>query len=308
MTHKVIIHYPYKCFSSTSGDVFKDLDIFYTNLQKVLINLNITYTMIDTMAVNYNIANPDPNKIYLGYQIYDIINKNIWCIKTSYLPGYVYMDPTGYSKWAYITSHKELFDKSQTMDFKQSQKTIHEYAAFYKNNNLSRLPQPKKELVHLSMPYFLYTYQNWYDDNNVYAIANYLHINGYKLVVKYHPKLRQNSRTLLPHDNIIIKNDSIHALIPNASGIISTNSGVCFEALLYDKHIFTFGESDYEYVTHKLTIDTINTIIPLSMLPFNYELIYKYIYYLMEHYWVNVTDVNKIQNRMQKILENSTIF
>lgn len=305
---KFVVHYPYKCFSSTSTTLFKDLMYFYNNLRIIFCDLNIYSEWIDSMQINYTIDNPEENTIYLGHQNYKNTHDNVWCVKTAYLPGYVYVDPAGYARWAYITTHKELFHKSQTMDFETSKKKVLEYAETYKSGNNSRLPQPDVIGPEPSYPYFFYTYQNWYDDPQVYAIADYLQQHGYKLIVKYHPQLREASKTLLPHENIIIKNDSIHKLIPASSGVISTNSGVGFEALLYDKHVFTFGNSDYIHVAHQLTMDTIDTILPIANTPFEIEKVYKYIYYLMEHYWVEAANMEKIKTRIKMILTDSKDF
>lgn len=305
---KIIVHYPYKCFSSTSSHLFKDLLCFYDNLRNIFSENSIESNWIESSQINYKIDPPENGTIYIGYQNYNNVYDNVWCVKTAYLPNYVYVDPSGYAKWAYITTNTDLFEKSQTMDFQQSKHKVLTYADKYKKENKSRLPQPTISDEEIPYPYFFYTYQNWYDDPQVYAIADYLKNHGYKLIVKYHPQLREASRTLLPHDNIIIKMDSIHKLIPSSAGVISTNSGVGFESLLYDKHVFTFGISDYIHVAHTLTMDTINTIIPTINTPFDIEKVYKYIYYLMEHYWVDVTDVEKIKKRVNLILENSKDF
>ncbi len=308
MNKEFIIYYPYKCFPAYIHihHTFKDLYTFYENLKQCLTELYINYTIITSPEEFMSMIEvPDKSKIYLGYDIVYKFNDNVWCVKTSYLHGYVYVDPYGVGKNSYLAKHKSVFDKSQTLDFEESKNCVLEYIDRYKKTNLSRFPQPTI-LEKLDFKYFFFPYQNWRNDQLILKLADYLYVHDYKLVVKYHPKTRQRDYTLPDHKNIIIKNNSIHDLLPNTQGVLTIDSAVGFEALLYNKHVFTFGNIDYNYVAHQIT-NNLQNIIPLSKLLINEEMNYKFIYYMMNSYWVDVMNKEKIKERIIKMFNGDKL-
>lgn len=50
---------------------------------------------------------------------------------------------------------------------------------------------------------------------------------------------------------------SIHFLLKNCEAVFTVNSGTGMEALLYDKPVYTFGEVDYEAVSHHVEPEAI---------------------------------------------------
>jgi hypothetical protein len=302
------IHYPHKCFTDKitqttnvyTESEYADLSLFYDNLMDVMGKLHIPYEMVNTMLTDYDIPNVDPKKNYLGYQIHDNMNPNVWCIKTSYLTGYIYFDPTGYTHWSHITNDKILFDKSQSINFNIAERFLMEYARDWKSGNISRISQPKLEKPKFDFPYFLYAYQNWYDNDIALKFADHLKMVApdHKLVLKYHPKLKNENYLIPPHDNIVIVKNSIHDLLPDCMGVLSTSSGVGIEAMFYDKHVFTFGPHDYHWVVNNMKLETIPDILTIANMPFPKESTYKFLYYLMNNYWIDVNDVFRIQNRL----------
>lgn len=304
-----VIHYPYKCFRSVNHihPSVTDLFTFYNNLFSILTKLNISYDIENTMAMDYAVQNVDPTKIYLAHQTKDTVNDNVWCVKTAYLKNYVYCDPTGYNKHSYVTKSQMLFDYSQQLDIIIATDYVLQYFNHAQQTNMSRYNQPEHTNFELDKPYFLYAYQNWYDDIRIKTIVEYMdiHYPDYRLVLKYHPVLRENGRTAPKHDKVIVVNNSIHDLIPNCEGIISTNSAVGFEALPYGKQTFIFEDSDYHWVSNKISLDTIDKLFELSKIPVDMNKIYKFMYFMMDYCWLDVNNVDKIEARIINIISNN---
>lgn len=77
--------------------------------------------------------------------------------------------------------------------------------------------------------------------------------NGLNVVVKRHPmcqsaKVSTLLSSLHRHANVILSKDSIHAILPGASALITVNSGVGIEALLHQKRIVCTGVTEYSLV------------------------------------------------------------
>ena len=50
-----------------------------------------------------------------------------------------------------------------------------------------------------------------------------------------------------------IDNISIHQAIKQSEAVFTVNSGVGLEAILHQKHVFTFGHADYHSISHKIS-------------------------------------------------------
>ena len=78
----------------------------------------------------------------------------------------------------------------------------------------------------------------------------------YKIVIKRHPNCKSSKISslldcLVDNKKIFISNASIHKLIPASRGVVTGNSGVGFESLLYLKPVFVYGHSDYKWVCYQ---------------------------------------------------------
>lgn len=85
----------------------------------------------------------------------------------------------------------------------------------------------------------------------VYALAEQ---TGLKLVLKEHPANRASMkayREKYASDPVLWSEANLHDLLRHASGIITINSGVGFEALLAGKPVVCLGRAEYDAAAHR---------------------------------------------------------
>lgn len=80
-----------------------------------------------------------------------------------------------------------------------------------------------------------------------------LAINGL-VYVKLHPKQADRTKKLVLQlcselPNVVVADANVHDLIETSSVIVSQNSAVGFEALMYRKPVVTCGRIDYHHAT-----------------------------------------------------------
>ncbi len=84
------------------------------------------------------------------------------------------------------------------------------------------------------------------------TLINRINEIPFKLIIKRHPFCRspEVSEILsnIDNENIFIFDGNIHDVIPYAKKILTVNSGVGFEALLYKKEIIVTGKCSYQQV------------------------------------------------------------
>lgn len=183
--------------------------------------------------------------------------------KEAYLPGYFCIDELGYSGWSSLSNFKSPYKEnnvSTTIDYHKSLQKK------FISKNLTKYKQYKNsKFKHQSLPHeFLFAALQVPDDTVTYwahmptkiwlkALYEFAKNKKIVLVVKIHPKDKtSNLRKFLKTLNerfIFITDAPIHHIIAKSMAVITTNSGVGFEALMHHKPVITCGRSDYNSAT-----------------------------------------------------------
>ena len=126
---------------------------------------------------------------------------------------------------------------------------------------LKKLPKNEYVLVALQTPgdTVIQKYSNMSVNDLISKISDISANLDIKFLLKPHPNTVRN-RKIMPHlvwksifkKNLKIFMGDISEAIKNSSGVIVLNSGVGFEALIYNKPVFTFAEADYSVVAHAI--------------------------------------------------------
>lgn len=88
------------------------------------------------------------------------------------------------------------------------------------------------------------------------CVVKHCEKSGRKVVVKRHPMCKRADveaalSKVAKSPSAIISSASIHDILPKASAVVTVNSGVGFEALLYQLRVITVGASEYGVVTDR---------------------------------------------------------
>jgi hypothetical protein len=287
----------------------------FKNIKKILKEYGYVYTIgkIKTVPKNYDIV--------LAHHT-TMKRKNVWNLKKGYLPGYINWDKTGYSGWAEIADSKELFKKSQQVNFDIALQVFNDIAKEYIENDTSKFPQKKIPQMKTSVlpdsgkfippksPYVFVACQRPRDTVSKLAkikteilpveVVKAFKATKYKVVIKRHPQEKLMDITYLAKEpHVIFSQHSIHQIIPNAKAVITVNSGVGFEALLHKKPVYTAGHCDYHWVTRPLkNIGDIKRIVNTLDNPIDEEKIVKFMHFMLTEYFVNAYDINSVKKKI----------
>lgn len=88
------------------------------------------------------------------------------------------------------------------------------------------------------------------------CVVKHCEKSGKKVVVKRHPMCKRADveaalSKVAKSTSAIISSASIHDILPKASAVVTVNSGVGFEALLYQRRVITVGASEYGVATDR---------------------------------------------------------
>lgn len=290
----------------------KDNITFYNNIQRILDDFGYEYNLGDMFHV------PFTHDIILAYHTHSV-GQNIWNLKKSYIPGYMYWDRCGYSGWAEITDSKKLFEESQNIDILTARRWLSAFSDNYIKNGISKFPQKKTGLTAIPPdntkfsvegPYVFVACQRpsdivsklaYIDTRNLAEyVSEAFQGTDYKVIIKLHPQEAEMSLdhlSVFPH--VIFSQHSIHEIIPDSSAVFVVNSGVGFEALLHNKLVYTSGRCDYHWATRVLSHPKqLKDIDKKIREPFDLESNIKFSYYMLKRYFVEVSDYDAIERRI----------
>ena len=120
--------------------------------------------------------------------------------------------------------------------------------------------------------------------------------HGISLVVKRHPRCgssevaRALAEGIKSHD-FQLSDASIHDLISKSCAVCVVNSSVGAEALLHEKPVYVFGESEYQHVCYQIceTGEFDRRFIP-DIMPVALDDLVRYLYLLRTEYSVDATN------------------
>ncbi len=104
-------------------------------------------------------------------------------------------------------------------------------------------------------------------------------------------------KTVLHPDTLWVDNVSIHDLLSKCFCVYTVNSGAGFEALLHKKPVVTFGQAEYDCVTIKGDINSLDTAWNnVYYEPIYHENVVKFFDSFIKNYCVDSTDINSYKN------------
>ena len=183
----------------------------------------------------------------------------LWHYKRAYLPFMFHLDRQGYSGWSEL--RHEPADRIAAMDAAEAKAFFADVARRVIAARLTNsrqgptlgVPEPGYVFVALQVPndsVLRLAFGRDYLALVAAAIRSLLDA-GERVVVKPHPKGRfpavLDMLAGLSCDRLAVNDGGIHDLIPPAKAVLTANSGVGFEALLYEKPVLCLAEADYAH-------------------------------------------------------------
>lgn len=274
-------------------------ELFYKNLIECFDQCNIPYSVVKTEPlVKY------PNKV-ITFHTKDPDNFNV---KISHIPDWFYFDRKGYNGWSEYGTKSPNLQAVLNSYARQRFSNIQKYVI---SDNLTKIYQSDENLpdygdflfmalqsINDSVSQLMRT--SWFE-----LIKNIKKI-PYKVVIKRHPHCRASGIKQLLNDavdnkKVFLSTASIHKLIPASRGVITGNSGVEFEALLYLKPVFVYAHSDYKWVCYQ---DIEFKDIPKRLSLFDNEqklLIKKFVVDFLDNYLINVYNKESYARRFKQV-------
>ena len=175
--------------------------------------------------------------------------QGVWHVKKGYLPGHLYVDRCGYGPLAEASYFEPPWHASGFM-LARAQAFI----GALDLSNVSKWPQPPRResptgrYVFVPLQVRTDTTQEFAHMSQIdmlRTVAEALRGSGVRVLAKRHPFDQE-----FPDLGSAVEwvdDWSIHDLLKNAEAVVTVNSGVGFEALLWRRPVITCGVSDYAW-------------------------------------------------------------
>ena len=238
--------------------------------------------------------------------------------KRADLPDYMVIDPGGYSGWSSLSGRAvtdlTLPDPQTAVAF------VGQHSQAVRAGNVSKYQQPSLGVASDPLPkaFVFVALQVPNDRTQIMArfgmeemlriVAERFYTSGVGVVVKPHPKAKSTALTalltILSDQGLIeVRHDSIHDLIPQSLAVITVNSGVGSEAMVYQKPIYTFGAADYDAVTHRITSPEQFTDLTTPIRPaVSEDTLVRFIAYYRQQYLVDRSQAGRLERALQERL------
>jgi CDP-glycerol glycerophosphotransferase (TagB/SpsB family) len=236
-------------------------------------------------------------------------------LKDGPIPGYFSCDPLGYAGWSSLASEIRTDDLPATEE--QIEDTWHRLQKEVVLARKSKYGQTEVEFRRPGRPFIFLPMQILSD-----AVARLAYIPGlrlleilvkelprreYDLVIKRHPKcinpeVAKTIDRLARRDDVHVVNASIHDILPAAAAVVTVNSGVGFEALLYGKRVITTGRSDYSTATVLASTESeLQSALNDLGRPVDVLQIKRFMHYYCSQYLFSFSDAAAITARIEMI-------
>ncbi|WP_019836156.1 hypothetical protein [Acinetobacter towneri] len=292
---------------------------FYKNFYKSMLESNISF--ISKFEFNWRNFNKTYNKgFHISYHT-KFNNGNHLNIKESALAGYFTVDNSGYSGWHSINKEFENFSiLEKQFNIFLVNNIFEKLKKEFIENKISKYEQTSNFLK-IKGKYIFLPLQIENDsvaqlaNIRTYDLLNYALIliekHDINLVVKRHPKCQSRRIELLlekskKNPKVEITNASIHTILPNCQCVLTVNSGVGMEALLYSKTVITTGYSDYSIAS--IQVKNFSELSEIFERKPNMDENYikKFIYYYYENHLFRYDDHVKMKKIINKVLRGYT--
>ena len=250
---------------------------FYVNLIVLLSNSN-KYVLVPFHQYNWrNYRRRLANSLVICYHCVAKDN-NTLVIQESQIPERCSFDTRGFAGFSSVSKNLDIIDsKLSIFDDNFIAKRYLAISNSYRSNNISKYPQHhasfvcQKDFVFvpLQIPTDIVSQLADISTIDLLKYAASKANDNIMLVVKPHPYNNSSDITKYlksqeNNPNIVITETSIHEILAHehCRAVLTTNSGVGFEAFFYNKPVFVTGLCDYiygvnEYIKAKSNIDKI---------------------------------------------------
>ena len=250
---RVIVHIP----PQVESNVVPTVGLFYNRLLNALSNAHIS---VDR-RLGYGPA--EKSMINICYHTH-VAEPHVINVKIGYLPEYFYFDDEGYSGWSKACSDMiiDQLPSDSAMGFQGS--LINRYI----KARITKYPQPAVGCCSIPKDYALVLTQVQNDHvldlgrfssaEMVTAVFQATAICRMPTLIKLHPLCTDwNFAAFVKVEaerwGASVVDAHVHDLLERATLVAVINSGAGFEALLHLRTVLTFGESDYQAATHRIT-------------------------------------------------------
>ena len=238
--------------------------------------------------------------------------------KRADLPDYVLIDPGGYSGWSSLSGC--VVNDLNLPEMNEAAVFVEQHFQEVISRNISKYQQPHMGMACAPLPKsFVFVALQVPNDRTqqmarftmermLNIVVNRFRNTDVAVVVKPHPKAKAGPLTailseLSEQGLIEVRHDSIHDLLDQALAVITVNSGVGSEAMMYKKPIYTFGASDYDAVTHRITsVEQFHDLTTPIRPAVSEEKLVRFIAYYRQRYLVDRSKAGLLDRALQERL------
>lgn len=310
MLKKIIVEFPVSWLrNEQDGDRNSE---FIMNVLLALSKYNIPITLIKLpFGCDHAMRYPEKGTIIFSYHSYGNV-KNVWRLKEAPLTPFYSIDKSGYSGWS---NFKNIisFDSDKSLDYFENLKNC-----FIKSNNSKYKQGDDFEEGITDFIFFPLQVESdpvaRFNRFNLFDLIDYVSNKAMeskeKIIFKVHPlsttdvvkkylfKLKEKNTFITIVDNV-----NIHSLIKNAKAVVSVNSGVGLEALLYGKPVYICGECEWSEIgNYVYKMSCLDEIFTNNYRTMNESQIAK-LKNLICDYWVANNDFKAISNRLDNCIK-----
>ena len=246
---------------------------------------------------------------------------NVWRIKEGPIPFFFLFDRYGYSGWAEVARDKSAQRKaehfSSEVDSARTRKIVDEILA----KNISKYPQSElRESLPKGFVFFPLQVQN----DTVLRLSKFDYLSVVErvaqiatekrelLVIKRHPLCESEAveklLNRLKSEWVVVTSASVHECITHAKAVLCCNSGVGFEALLHDKPVFIFGESEYNAAAEKIdTLHELEKIFNVETSITNIDR-WNFVHYFLSYCCFDARDPGDIREKVERAIKESNLI
>ena len=247
------------------------------------------------------------------------ISNNWLHVKDAALLGYFSFDSLGYAGFSTLANMTSLPKEYEGAEkFQEVEKIWMQIQKDFVEKRISKYAQEGVSFLRTTRKFVFLPLQVITDSVSKLSYINELDLIdilaqvlpklGYDLVIKRHPKcneelIEKKLLELSAHQNIEIIDAPIFVILQKASAVVTVNSGVGLEALLYGKRVITTGAAEYAYATNvvKNSNELLDALTSLDN-PVDLFKIKSFIHYYIKEFCVHYTDRKGIVDKINKLL------
>lgn len=242
---------------------------------------------------------------------------NVLRIKEAAVFPFYCFEDRGHSGWSELATNERLQSQARQYGDIDSLAYLDHFSTKYRQDRTSKYPQKtgnqvgKKDYVLYLMqiaqdPVAHFARMTQYDIiDNLIAMSDR---NGVNLVIKRHPfcpdTLVQShlQRAVENSKHAEVSDDNVIDLIEGARSVVTVNSGSGFESLLLGKAHYSIGSSEWDAISHQVHIPS---DLERAFSPDQRQLpnTRNYLAYMLSEYWVDITNVDGIVERLTRKIQ-----